>query len=141
MTLKTKFRGMIAVSATGLLAVAGFWIHGQHSTLLAEKMQKTKNLVEVPYSILERQYQLETEGKISRIEAQRRAIEAIKPMRYAGGNYFWINDEHLMMIMHPIKPEMDGTDLTSFRDPSGKAIFVESVKAAQASAGGYVYYL
>lgn len=141
MTLKTKFRVMIAVSAGGLLAVAGFWIQGQHSSLLAEKLQKTKNLVEVPYSIIEGQYQLETAGKITRIEAQRAAIAAIRTMRYEGDNYFWINDEHPTMIMHPMKPELEGTDLTSLKDPSGKAVFVEFVKAAQASDGGYVHYL
>jgi len=141
MTLKTKFRVMIAVSAAGLLAVAGFWIQGQHSTLLSGKMEKTKNLVEVPYSIMELQYLLETEGKISRIEAQRAAIQAIRAMRYEGNNYFWINDDHATMIMHPIKPEMEGTDLTSFKDPSGKAIFVEFVKAAQVAGGGHVDYL
>ena len=141
MTLKTKFRVMIAVSAGGLVAVAGFWIHGQHSSLLSEKLQKTKNLVEVPYSVVEGQYRLEAEGKISRAEAQRQAIDAIKPMRYDGDNYFWINDVHPTMVMHPIKPELDGTDLTSFKDPSGKAIFVEFVSAAKASGADYVYYL
>jgi len=141
MTLKTKFRVMIAVSAAGLLAVAGFWIQGQHSSLLTEKLQKTKNLVEVPYSVIEQQYKLETEGKISRVEAQRQAVEAVRAMRYEGNNYFWINDEHPTMIMHPIKPELDGTDLTSLKDPSGKAVFVEFAKAAQAPAGAYVYYL
>ena len=141
MTLKTKFRIMIAVSAAGLVAVAGFWIQSEHSTLLAQKQEKTKNLVEVPYSILEQQYRFETEGKISRIEAQRRAMDAIRVMRYEGGNYFWINDEHPTMIMHPIKPALDGTDLTSFKDPSGKSIFVACVQAAQTSGDGFVRYL
>jgi methyl-accepting chemotaxis protein len=141
MTLKTKFRIMIAVSAAGLLAVAGFWIQSEHSTLLAQKQEKTKNLVEVPYSIIEQQYRLETEGKMSRTEAQRRAMDAIRVMRYEGGNYFWINDGHPTMIMHPLKPALDGTDLTSFKDSSGKAMFVESVQAAQAPDGGFVPYL
>jgi methyl-accepting chemotaxis protein len=140
-SLKAKFRIMIAVSAAGLLAVAAFWIRGQRSSMLSEKRQKTKNLVEVPYSIIERQYQEEKEGKISRIEAQRQAVAAIRPMRYGGDNYFWINDEHPTMIMHPMKPALDGTDLTSLKDPSGKAVFVEFVKAAQVPSGDYVYYL
>jgi len=141
MTLKAKFWVMIVVSAGGLLAVAGFWIQGQHSALLSGKMEKTQNLVEVPYAIIERQYRLETEGKLSRIEAQRQAMETIRAMRYDGSNYFWINDEHPTMIMHPIKPELDGTDLRSFKDPSGKAVFVEFVQAAQAPGGGFVHYL
>ncbi len=129
------------VSAAGLVAIAGFWIKNQRSALLTEKMEKTKNLVEVPYSVMEKQYQLEKEGKISREEAQRRALEVIRSMRYEGNNYFWINDEHPTMIMHPMKPELEGKDLTTVTDPSGKAMFVEFVRAAQAPEGGYVHYL
>jgi methyl-accepting chemotaxis protein len=141
MTLKTKLRLMVATSALGLAAVAGFWIQGQHSTLLAGKQEKTQSLIDVPYSVIERQYKLETEGKISRIEAQRQASEMIKAMRFQEENYFWINDEHPTMIMHPMKPALDGTDLTNFKDPSGKAMFVEFVRAAQVPAGGFVHYL
>jgi len=142
MTLKTKFRVMIGVSAAGLLAVAAFWIQNQHSSMLAEKLQKTKNLVEVPYSIIERQYQLEKEGKISASEAQQAAIEAITTMRYEGDNYYWINDDHPNIVMHPTKPELNGKDVSSFRDPSGRAVFVEFAKAAQQNPNGdYVYYL
>ncbi|MFZ0771565.1 MAG: methyl-accepting chemotaxis protein [Candidatus Sulfotelmatobacter sp.] len=141
MSLKTKFRLIAAVSAAGLMAVAGFWIKEQHSALLLGKQQQTKKLVEVPYSLIERQYQLETEGKIDRAEAQRRVIEAVRAMRYDGSNYFFIHDEHPTMIMHPMSPKLDGTDLSSLRDPSGKAVFVEFVKAAQNPDGAYVYYL
>jgi len=90
MNLRGKFGLMVIVAAAGLLALAGFWIKSQRSTLLTEKMQKTKNLVEVPYSVIEKQYQLEAAGKISREEAQRRALEVIRPMRYGENNYFWI---------------------------------------------------
>ena len=141
MTLKTRFQIMSAVSAAGLIAVAGFWIYDQHSALLSGRLEKTRNLVEVPYAVVEHEYQLEEEGKISRIEAQKQAIATIRVMHYDGSNYFWINDEHPTMIMHPMKPALDGTDLTSLKDPSGKAVFVEFVRAAQAPDGGFVQYL
>jgi methyl-accepting chemotaxis protein len=141
MSLTAKFKVMVVVAAAGLVTVAAFWITGQRSTLLAEKLEKTKNLVEVPYSLMETQYQMEKEGKISREEAQRRTLAALRSMRYDGSNYFWINDEHPTMIMHPMKPELDGKDLSSFKDPSGKSVFVEFVKAAQAPGGGAVHYL
>ena len=141
MNLKTKFWIMTGLAAAGLLTVAVFWIESQHSALLAGKLQKTESLVEIPYSIMDAEYHLETNGKISRAEAQQRAMEAIRAMRYEGTNYFWINDGHPTMIMHPVKPELDGTDMSSFKDPSGKAVFVEFVKAAQTPDGGFVYYL
>ncbi|MGA3089722.1 MAG: methyl-accepting chemotaxis protein [Terriglobales bacterium] len=141
MTLKTKFWIMSAVSAAGLLVVASFWIQSERTNLMSDRMQKTRNLVEIPFSIAERQYELETQGKITRAQAQQNAIETIRAMRYEGTNYFWINDGHPTMIMHPIKSELEGTDLSSMRDPSGMAVFVEFVRAAQPLEGGYVQYL
>jgi methyl-accepting chemotaxis protein len=141
MSLGTKFKIMVAVAAAGLLAVAGFWISGQRSTMLSEKEQKTKNLVEIPLSVINQQYELETKGKITRAQAQANAINTIRAMRYEGDNYFWINDDHPTMVMHPTKPELDGKNLADLKDPDGNAIFVEMVKAAQAPGGGYVRYL
>jgi hypothetical protein len=45
------------------------------------------------------------------------------------------------MVMHPTKPELDGTDLSSYADPTGKKVFVEFVKTVRApGGGGFVEY-
>jgi len=38
-------------------------------------------------------------------ELKRRLLEIIKYSRYDNNGYFWVNDMHCKMIMHPIKPE------------------------------------
>jgi methyl-accepting chemotaxis protein len=141
MSLKGKFNVMVAIAAAGLLALAGMWLNSERSDLHSERQQKTKTLVEIPYSIIAAQYNLEITGKLSRPEAQKRALEAIRAARYEDGNYFWINDSHPTMVMHPLKPEMDGKDLTDFKDPRGKAVFVEMVNAARTPGGNFVYYM
>jgi methyl-accepting chemotaxis protein len=130
----------VIVAAFGLLILSGFWIHNERSNLLAEKQEEAKNLVAVPYSIITQQYRLEKEGKISRGEAQRRAIEALKGIRYDGDNYFWINDMHPTMVMHPVKAQLDGEDLTNYKDSSGKALFVEMVRTVRKDGQGFVRY-
>jgi methyl-accepting chemotaxis protein len=141
MNLKRKFIVIVGIAAAGLLGLTGFWLNSQRSGLLSERVAKTKNLVEVPYSLIVEQHRLEAEGKISRQEAQKRAIEAIRAMRYDGTNYFWINDMHPTMVMHPTKPELDGKDLSDFKDPSGRAIFVEFASVARTPKGDFVSYL
>ncbi|MFZ3214205.1 MAG: methyl-accepting chemotaxis protein [Terriglobales bacterium] len=142
MSLKAKFRVMVGVAAVGLLALAGFWVTSQRSSLFAERVQKTKNLVEVPYSVIVEQHRLEAEGKITREEAQRRAIETIRAMRYDGSNYFWINDMHPTMVMHAMNPALNGKDLSDIKDPNGKAVFVEFVRAAaRTTDGAFVAYM
>jgi methyl-accepting chemotaxis protein len=144
MSLKGKFKLVVAIAALGLLALAGMWLNSERSVLFAERMQKTKSLVDIPYSLISEQHNLETTGKLSRAEAQKQALDAIRVLRYQGRNetnYFWINDMHPTMVMHPMKPELDGKDLTDFKDPTGKAMFVEMVSAAKNPAGGFVYYM
>jgi len=139
MNLKAKFRVMVGIAAAGLLALAGCWLSSLRSELLAQRMEKTKNLVEVPYSVVVEQHRLEVEGKITREEAQRRALEAIRAMRYEGINYFFVNDMHHVMLAHP-KPDWTNKDLTDLKDPTGKAIIVEFVNVVRASHEGFVFY-
>lgn len=98
MKLKHKFLVMVAGAAVVLLAFAFAWLTSAHSTLLAEKQEKICSLVEVPYSIVEENHHLEASGKITREEAQSRALAAIQTLRYEGTNYFWINDMHPTMV-------------------------------------------
>lgn len=72
------------------------------------------------------------------------AIPEIKKMRFdccGEPNYVWINDMGPKMIVHPIKPQLDGTDLSKNADPQGKLLFVEFVKAVKAKpSGSWVEY-
>jgi len=140
MNLIGKFKVMVGIAAVGLAGLTGFWLNSQRAGLLSERVERTRNLVEVPYSIMAEQQRLEAEGKISRQEAQQRAMEAVRAMRYDGTNYFWINDMHPTMVMHPIQPKLDGKDLSDYKDPSGRTIFVEMTSAARAPTGGFVFY-
>ncbi|MGK5083531.1 cache domain-containing protein [Bdellovibrionota bacterium FG-1] len=70
------------------------------------------------------------------------AVDEIKIMRFdccGEPNYVWINDMHPTMIMHPVKTQLDGKDLTTNADEDGKKLFVEFVKAATPT-GAWVDY-
>ncbi|MDK9706901.1 MAG: methyl-accepting chemotaxis protein [Desulforhopalus sp.] len=69
------------------------------------------------------------------------ALKIIKNMRYAGDNYIWINDMKPNMVMHPMKPEMDGNDLSTYKDPNGKFLFNEMVKVCAKDGQGFVDYM
>lgn len=80
--------------------------------------------------------QLEEKGKT--------ALLTINSMRFeccGEPNYVWINDFTPKMIIHPLKPNMNGMNLTTEKDPQGKAIFVEFSNAATKSPeGSWVNY-
>ncbi len=72
---------------------------------------------------------------------QEEALKTIGEMRYANNDYFWINNSVPKMVMHPIKPSLNGEDLTNNKDAKGKQHFVEMVTVVNNNkAGGLVKY-
>ena len=72
---------------------------------------------------------------------QDEALRTIAEMRYGKDGYFWINDSHPKMVMHPIKPSLNGEDLSENKDAKGKKHFVEMVQVVNKNKdGGLVKY-
>jgi len=68
-------------------------------------------------------------------------LKTISEMRYGNGDYFWINDSHPTMVMHPIKPELNGKDLSDNKDAKGKKHFIEMTEVVKNNKdGGLVKY-
>lgn len=108
--------------------------------LMEEKRLKTKNLVETAHTLLSHYHSLETSNVLSKEEAQLQAKNAIKALRYEGQDYFWINNSKPDMIMHPIKPQLDGKYLGEIKDKAGNFLFNDMVKVVQQQGRGYVNY-
>ena len=83
------------------------------------------------------------EGKLSREQAQRQAIDQIRNLHYGREmkDYFWINDMHPRMVIHPYRSDLNGKDLSTYTDPEGKRIFVEMVRLVKSEGDGYVEYM
>ncbi len=116
-------------------------------TMMDGKRETIRELNDSAYSLIAKFHTDEKKGILSRKMAQKKAISAIKNLRYGneGKDYFWITDLHPRMIAHPYRPELDGTDLSDFKDPTGKKLFVEFVKTVKASTNkpkaGFVAYM
>ncbi len=104
------------------------------------KQESTRIAVESIFHILETFQKAHLNGELTLEEAQKRAASLVKSMRYKEKEYFWINDMHPKMIMHPYKPELDGTDLTDTKDPQGVPIFVEMARVCKEAGEGFVHY-
>ena len=110
-------------------------------SMRADMSTKTRELVESAVSLIA-SYQAQAQaGSLSEDQAKRQALLAVKALRYGHNDYFWVNDMAPTMLMHPIKPELDGRDISQTRDPNGKALFVEMVKVVQAQGEGQVDYM
>ncbi|MFP4036251.1 MAG: methyl-accepting chemotaxis protein [Desulfobacteraceae bacterium] len=77
------------------------------------------------------------------LEQQAEIASFVKELRYGPDNkdYFWINDLEPKMVMHPYKPELNGQDLSGFKDPEGNKIFVEFARICKEKGEGFLEYL
>jgi len=112
-------------------------------SLMSRKQETIKELTETVWSLLESYHERELLGELSRDEAQKRAILRIRTLRYGieKKDYFWINDMHPNLLMHPYRLDLEGTDVSDFRDPNGKYLFKEFVKVVKQQGAGYVDYM
>jgi len=140
-TIKIKLLLIIGVAVAALVTLSGVWLSGEWTRVLDEKREKTSELLQVPFSLVVQYHQLEAGGKLTRAEAQARALEDIKVLRYGENNYVWVNDMHPTMIMHPLNPKLDGKDLSDYKDPNGKTMFVEMVSVVKSEGAGFVPYM
>jgi methyl-accepting chemotaxis protein len=132
---------LILLMAASMVVVTGIRLYQLDTELVDQKRTELRQLVESAVAIAGDYHKRAEAGEMSMEEAQRAALSAIGAMRYNGSEYFWVNDMGPVMVMHPIKPELNGQDLSGFKDPSGFHLFNAFVKTVQAQQAGFVGYL
>ncbi len=107
----------------------------------AEVSSYLKEQTNLLFSIIEKQYDM-YKGVKSKAEIKKIVKDIVNQTRYGKSGYFWINNMDAKMIMHPIKPSLDGKDLANFKDKNGKKIFSEFANAVRNSnSSGFVDYV
>lgn len=74
-------------------------------------------------------------------EAKEIIIRNLRYMRYDKTEYFFILDGKGKMIMHPLKPELEGTYMMDMKDPNGNLIFKDMVLESQRDSETFVSYI
>ncbi|EJW10770.1 methyl-accepting chemotaxis sensory transducer [Rhodovulum sp. PH10] len=139
MTIGRKIYAAIAVALLGLLAVAVGAAYQTGRTLETQKRIELTHLTEMALAIVREEHAATSRG-VSEAEAKARAAARLAALRYGDDDYFWINDMQVRMVMHPIKPALNGTDLSGIKDPTGKALFVAFVDTVRKDGAGFVAY-
>jgi len=119
----------------------GFVYSQTKADLYASRQDMVEDVVDTSWGIINHYVKQAESGALSTEEAQTAAKDAIRATRFDGDNYFWINDLGPVMVMHPIKPALDGKNVGAVKDPNGKALFVEMANIARSEGEGFVSYV
>lgn len=141
--VKISTRLLLTVVGTviGILVIGSFGLYQTRDNMLQDRMAKTRNLVESAHSLVVYYAGMADAGSISVDDAQGLAKDAVKNLRYDTKQYFWINDMHPRVVMHPLKETLIGKDMSNSTDAAGKHHWREFVEVVKASGGGFVPYL
>ena len=140
-TISTRLAAITAVALAGLLVVVTFGLLGTRGDMLEARRVKTQEHTELALSLITHFHALEASGTMTRESAQQAAADAVRDLRYDGTEYFWINDTTPTVVMHPIKAELEGQDVSMLEDADGTRLFVEFVDVVEADGAGFVDYL
>ena len=141
MKLVHKLWLITAIAMLGIIVIVSDALFSMKKRMIEEKRLKTTHVVETAHGVLRHYHELSETGKMSLSSAKAAAIAEIRAFRYAEKEYFWINDLTPRMVMHPFKPELEGKDLSDYKDPQGKRLFVEFANVVRQDKAGFVDYM
>lgn len=103
---------------------------------------KIKELVETAEGVLEKYNTLYEEGELTLEEAQNRAKEIIRVLRYGQDDvgYFWIDNEDYVNILLPPAPDAEGNSREDLQDTTGAYIVQELVDGAVSNGETFLDY-
>ena len=125
----------------GVAIISAFLLYSERQLILEERQDNVRHAVEAAFGVIEHYHAKAEKNELTQDEAKKNAMAAIQGMRYGNGEYFWINDMTPRMLMHPIKPALNSTDLTSNKDADGKPLFVNMVNTVRAASAGFEFYM
>ncbi len=140
-----KLRNKIVVLALFIIlvftALIVFYIIPTVSNIIEDRtMVKLQELTDLPYSEMQRQYDLYESGEKTLEQAQQAVLDFTRNLRYSEVEYFWINDIEGMMLMHPIADQLVDTNVIGLEDPDGKLFFREMIDVVKRDGEGIVRY-
>ena len=118
-SIRTRLIALALISVLGLAAILAFDVSDQWEHINDSRQRELRSLGESAVSVAAQLDQQVAKGTLTREQAQQQARTAIALMRYRGNEYFFITDMQPRMVMHPIRPELDGKDVSANKDPNG----------------------
>lgn len=129
------------VFGMGIFALAGTFLYLSNQMLNDQRRAELISITDAAVSQVAAQQARAEAGDISMEQAQTNAMDIIRDVRYRDIEYFFIHDLQGTMLMHAVRPDLDGQNLNGLQDPNGTYLFRELIAAASSpERSGFVDY-
>jgi methyl-accepting chemotaxis protein len=131
----------LIISLVALLAVSVSAAWQSREMRIEERKHDLTNIAHVGLSIVTEYAALAQSGALPEADARKQALERLRGIRYGEDGYLLVINSKPQMVMHPIKPALEGKDLANNADADGRHHYVTFATVAQEPAGGFVDYV
>lgn len=139
LSFRTKLFLPLVISWTCLLAVMAVNLLATQSLRLEERKAQLRNAGDMALSITKGYAELAASGAMTEAEAKKQAIARVKSLRYGEAGYFTLIDSHAV-LMHPMKPQLVGTDPAAMKDPEGVPVYMDALAVTRNGGAGFTTY-
>ena len=140
-SIARRLYALIVIFAIGFASVLAYQLYTLRENLDAFKRTELQSVVQGATSIAQNYYDRAQAGEFTEEEAKSLTLESLRGFRYQGGEYVFVDTFDMVMLMHPTKPEKQGSDRSIEEDGRGKLYIKEMVANAQANGSTFVTYL
>jgi methyl-accepting chemotaxis protein len=139
-TIGRKIYLIITLCFVCFVGVTFFEMAELDASLRRQKRIELTNLGDLALSVVKEEHEAAQKAGTADAEAKKRAMARLRQLRYDGDEYFWIQDMHPRMVMHPISPVLEGKDLTDDKDANGGHYALAMIDAVKRNGRGIVEY-
>lgn len=108
--------------------------------ILNEVDHSLSEIIEIASSTLN-SYEARVEsGELTQDQARTAAMRVLGDMRFDGDNYYFVFDLDHVMVMHAVRPDLNGQSVFGTQDPNGLFLFQEMTQVARSDGAGFVDY-
>ena len=138
--LKTRMSLLLLVAAVGTLVLAVVALIEARSSMDDDYQRSIRLLVETAHSGVVKLHDQEVSGELTRAEAQARAKELLRNLRYGDGDYYYIWSLDGVGVMHPFRPDFEGQSLLGkiMFDDGQRDLIGEMVALMRTADEGYL---
>ena len=140
MKIQTKTKLLVVIALIGVALSIAVSFFSLRENLVEDRKHKVRNLVEAVHGMLSYYHAEQQAGRLDEETARKTAMAVVAGLRYDQNEYFWINDMQTRMVLHPIRPELNGKDLSGLKDSNGKLFFSEFVDLVRRQGAGFMDY-
>ena len=137
--VSTRMQLLIGLTLVGLLILCISALLQLKGSMLEDRKEKTKNLIEVSMGVLEYHQKLAQSGKLSEDEAKQAAKESLRNVRFGANDYYFILDTNHVYVLLPPRTEFEGQNKRDMKDANGK-LLIQDIVANAVKGGGFLEY-